>query len=68
MNRLREELGRASATKAKTFLEEWQDFAIGKKAQKTRDQYLQSCNSFYKSWLSLSPDKGRWHAATQNGC
>lgn len=49
MNRLREELGRASATKAKTFLEEWQDFAIGKKAQKTRDQYLQSCNSFYKS-------------------
>ena len=49
MNRVREEMGRASATKVKTFLEEWQDFAMGKKAQKTRDQYLQSCNSFYKS-------------------
>ncbi|MFA5769831.1 MAG: hypothetical protein WC871_09875, partial [Bacteroidales bacterium] len=48
MNRLREEMGSASATKVKTFLEEWQDFAMSKKAQKTRDQYLQSCNSFYK--------------------
>ena len=48
MNRVREEMGSASATKVKTFLEEWQDFAMSKKAQKTRDQYLQSCNSFYK--------------------